>query len=121
MDHYLKETELLDFSNKEIQELVKSRHWNDLSEKEKILNIYNFVRDEIKFGYNSDDTLSASKILKDGYGQCNTKGILFMALLRAVNVSCRFHGFTINKELQKGAISGIWSQTHSQRAFSQLG
>ncbi|HUN54744.1 MAG TPA: transglutaminase family protein [Smithella sp.] len=117
MEHYLKETELLDFNNKEIRKLVKSRCWNDLSEKEKILNIYNFIRDEIKFGYNSDDILPASKILKDGYGQCNTKGILFMALLRAVNVPCRFHGFTINKEVQKGAISGIWYKLTPKELF----
>ena len=31
-----------------------------------------------------------------------------MALLRAANVPCRFHGFTIDKELQKGAIKGFW-------------
>jgi hypothetical protein len=30
-----------------------------------------------------------------------------MALLRAVGVPCRFHGFTIDKALQKGAITGV--------------
>ncbi len=30
-----------------------------------------------------------------------------MALLRACGVPCRFHGFTIDKSLQKGAIAGI--------------
>ena len=39
---------------------------------------------------------------------CNKmKGILFMALLRAINIPCRIHGFTIDKELQKGAMTGI--------------
>ena len=46
-------------------------------------------------------------VLKDGYGQCNTKGTLFMALLRAVGIPCRVHGFTIDKRLQKGAMTGI--------------
>lgn len=59
------------------------------------------------FGYNIDDTVCASKVLADGYGQCNTKGTLFMALLRACNIPCRVHGFTIDKELQKGAMTGI--------------
>lgn len=45
-------------------------------------------------------------MLTDGIGQCNTKGNLLMALLRAVGVPCRFHGFTIDKALQKGAITG---------------
>jgi hypothetical protein len=31
-----------------------------------------------------------------------------MALLRALDIPCRFHGFTIHKALQKGAITGIW-------------
>ncbi|NRA25439.1 MAG: transglutaminase domain-containing protein [Oleispira sp.] len=66
--------------------------------------VYNYVRDEIKFGYNKDDTLSASQVLADGYGQCNTKGTLLMALLRGVGIPARFHGFTIFNELQKGAI-----------------
>ncbi len=56
------------------------------------------------FGYNRDDNLSASQVLKDGYGQCNTKGTLLMALLRAMGVPARFHGFTIDNELQRGAI-----------------
>ena len=32
---------------------------------------------------------------------------LLMALLRAVGIPCRFHGFTIDKPLQKGAITGL--------------
>jgi hypothetical protein len=108
MDRYLKETRLLNFQDESIQKLITNRGWGNLPEKEKILNIYNFVRDEINFGYNSDDEIIASNVLKDGYGQCNTKGILFMALLRSVGVPCRFHGFTIDKQLQKGVITGFW-------------
>jgi transglutaminase-like putative cysteine protease len=61
----------------------------------------------ILFGYNEDDTLPASRVLADGIGQCNTKGTLFMALLRGAGIACRFHGFTIDKALQKGAITGL--------------
>jgi hypothetical protein len=74
----------------------------------RIKAIYNFVRDEIKFGYNLSDNISASAVLKDGYGQCNTKATLLMALLRATEIPNRIHGFTIDKALQKGAITGIW-------------
>ena len=66
-----------------------------------------FVRNEIAFGYNAGDELPASAVLADGIGQCNTKGTLLMALLRAVGIACRFHGFTIDKPLQKGAITGL--------------
>ena len=64
-------------------------------------------RYRFEFGYNADDGISASKVLEDGYGQCNTKGTLFMALLRACEIPCRIHGFTIDKRLQKGAMSGF--------------
>lgn len=107
MDKYLKETKLLDYNNENIQNLIKNRNWESLDNYHKIEKIYNFVRDEIDFGYNVRDDIPASKILLEGFGQCNTKGILFMALLRAVSIPCRIHGFTINKSLQKGAMTGI--------------
>jgi transglutaminase-like putative cysteine protease len=67
--------------------------------------VYDFVRNEIAFGYNAGDELPASAVLADGIGQCNTKATLLMALMRAVGIACRFHGFTIDKPLQKGAIT----------------
>ena len=107
MDRYLEETRLLDYSCFAISELVNSRGFDKLDDFDKIREIYNFVRDEILFGYNICDDVPASKVLSDGYGQCNTKGILFMALLRAVGIPCRIHGFTIDKKLQKGAMTGL--------------
>lgn len=107
LERYLIETKLLNYSSSLIQNLVTRRDWNSLNEFDKIKAIYNFVRDEILFGYNINDDITAQHVLKDGYGQCNTKGTLFMALLRAVGIPCRIHAFTINKELQKGAMTGI--------------
>jgi hypothetical protein len=103
----LRETNLLDIESASIRKLVEARGWKDLPEKDRIGAIYGFVRDEIAFGYNLGDDLPASQVLADGIGQCNTKGTLFMALLRASGIPCRFHGFTIDKALQKGAITGV--------------
>lgn len=108
MNTLVQSTPILNFHSSNIAELIHAKGWKNLSEKDRIQAIYTFVRDEIKFGYNEDDALSASAILNDGYGQCNTKSTLLMALLRAVDIPCRLHGFTIHKALQKGAISGIW-------------
>ncbi|WP_293934198.1 transglutaminase-like domain-containing protein [Sphingobacterium sp. UBA6645] len=108
MDTYLKETKILDYSNASIQKLLEQRGWENLDTVAKVQAIYNFVRDEIKFGYNVSDYISSSQVLNDGYGQCNTKATLLMALLRATDVPNRIHGFTIDKALQKGAITGIW-------------
>lgn len=101
------ETAILDYRQADIQALIAQRGWMNLQTHDKIGAVYNFVRDDIKFGYNIADDLTASRVLADGIGQCNTKGTLLMALLRAVGVACRFHGFTIDKALQKGAITGL--------------
>ena len=108
---------MLDFSNSAIQKLVELRGWRALGEFERIKAIYNYVRDEILFGYNTDDSIPASKVLADGYGQCNTKGTLFMALLRSCGISCRVHGFTIDKKLQKGAMTGLVYAIAPQNVF----
>jgi transglutaminase-like putative cysteine protease len=101
---YLVKTNMLNFEHKSIQELIARKQWKLLNQYDAIGAVYSFVRDEIKFGYNEDDKLSASRVLEDGYGQCNTKGTLLMALLRGVGIPVRFHGFTIFNELQRGAI-----------------
>ncbi|WP_337403918.1 transglutaminase-like domain-containing protein [Porcipelethomonas sp.] len=107
MNRYIQETDMLDYSDIHIQRLIQDKDWLELSDFDRIKAIYNYVRDEILFGYNIDDSIPASKVLADGYGQCNTKGTLFMALLRACSIPCRVHGFTIDKKLQKGAMTGL--------------
>lgn len=100
-------TPLLDVQHPSIEALVLTRGWRSLAPYDRIGAVYDFVRNEIAFGYNGSDDISASQVLAESIGQCNTKGTLLMALLRAVGIPCRFHGFTINKPLQKGAITGI--------------
>src|SRR5690606_37219702 len=114
MDKYFKESKILDYSNVSIQELLEHKGWKDFGIVSRIKDIYNFVRDEIKFGYNVSDDIPASEILNDGYGQCNTKVTLLMALLRATGIPNRIHGFTTDNALQKGAITGIWYKLSAQ-------
>lgn len=114
---YLRETPMLDYSAKAIQSLIENRRWGELDEFDRIRCIYDFVRDEILFGYNISDEIPASCVLTDGYGQCNTKGTLFMALLRAVGIPCRIHGFAIDKKLQKGAMTGIVYRSAPKNIF----
>lgn len=105
---YLEVTEILNYDSVMIKELVEKQNWSSLNDLQKVQEIYNFVRNNIKFGYNVSDEISASEVLADGYGQCNTKSSLLMALLRSVGIPNRIHGFTIDKSLQKGAITGFW-------------
>lgn len=106
-DRYLCRTPMLDYEAPEIRTLIQHRGWQTLAPCARIRAIYNFVRDEIRFGYNTDDGIPASRVLAEGYGQCNTKATLLMALLRGCGVPCRIHGFTIDKRLQKGAMTGL--------------
>ncbi len=107
MANLTKETTLLDYKNPALSTLIRAKNWRDLPLYERIGAVYTFVRDEIKFGYNVDDAIPASKVLADGYGQCNTKATLLMALLRGVGIPCRLHGFTIHKNLQRGVVPPI--------------
>ncbi|MDO5528099.1 MAG: transglutaminase-like domain-containing protein [Paracoccus sp. (in: a-proteobacteria)] len=101
---HLNPTKLLDFHAAPLEDLIARRKWRDLPQAQRIGAAYDFVRNEILFGYNARDDLPASRVLEDGYGQCNTKNTLLMALLRALGVKCRFHGFTIHKRLQRGIV-----------------
>lgn len=55
MDKYLKETKMLNYSNENIQQLIRERRWKNINEFERLKSIYDFVRDEILFGYNIDE------------------------------------------------------------------
>ena len=104
----LRATTILDYDHRTVQGLISERRWRELPKHEQIRVAYEFVRDEIKFGYNKSDDLKASQVLEEGIGQCNTKANLLMALLRGLGIPCRLHGFTIDKKLQKGAVTGIF-------------
>ncbi len=103
-DPWLTATPLLDFETPAILGLITERRWPDLPVSDRIGAIYDFVRNEIAFGYNRADDIPASEVLANGFGQCNTKGTLLMALFRGSGIRCRLHGFMIHKELQRGVV-----------------
>lgn len=107
MNEYLINTTMLNYNDSAIQSLIKTRKWKDLDDYQKIGEIYDCVQNEILFGYNRCDELSATQVLTDGYGQCNTKATLLMALLRGTNIPCRLHGFEVTKDFQQGALPNI--------------
>jgi hypothetical protein len=108
-DRFLGATALLDYNTASMASLVRERGWSELAAPfDRVGAVYTYVRDEIAFGYNRSDDIPASAVLADSYGQCNTKATLLMALLRSIGVRCRLQGATIHKELQRGAVSGLW-------------
>jgi len=110
MKEFLEPTKMLNYNSNIIQNLIQKQNWINLSEYEKIKSIYNFVQNEILFGYNCKDNLNADEVLVDGYGQCNTKATLLMALLRGVNIPCRLHGSEVSKDFQRGVTTALISK-----------
>ncbi len=108
-NRYLRKTNMLNYDAERIRSLAGKMGWSSRDEYHRIGAIYDYVRNDILFGYNRSDTLTAEEVLKDGYGQCNTKATLLMALFRATGIPCRLHGSIVSKDFQKGATSGIIS------------
>ncbi len=77
MNRYLAQTPMLDFSNADIQHLVKSRRWMELDMFERLKAIYNFVRDEILFGYNVDDNCPDDLLREHHQEMSPVKAVLY--------------------------------------------
>ncbi len=110
MEKYLKDTAMLNYRAQEIMDLIDAHKWNELNEFEKIGAIYDYVQNSIVLGYNKFDDLTATQVLNDGYGQCNTKATLLMALLRAVDIPCRLHGTKVTKVFQRSLMPKIMAK-----------
>lgn len=107
MTNYLNDTAMLNYRDQEIAKLVMANKWNDLDKYYKIGAIYDYVQNNILLGYNKRDDLTATQVLADGIGQCNTKATLLMALLRAVGIPCRLHGAKVTKIFQRSLMPKI--------------
>ncbi len=98
---------IFDLDSPSIQELIKEHNWDNLVDKNKIIRILNYVKNDIVFGFSKKPLLSASQILAEGRGYALTKSILLKTLLDASGVLCRFHAFRVNKNLYQGLVSPL--------------
>ncbi|SFQ27209.1 transglutaminase-like domain-containing protein [Tranquillimonas alkanivorans] len=78
---------LLNFDTGPVRDLIEARGWRALDDR--VGAACDFVRNDIRAGYNRADDIPASEVLADGFGQCNTESTLLMALLRGLGVPCR--------------------------------
>jgi hypothetical protein len=103
-----KMSQLSDFDHPSVIQKAKELTQKACNEEEKIRNIFLFVRDDIQFGFpDKGDFVTASETMQLGYGQCNTKSTLFLALCKASNIKARIHFSLIKKEIQRGLITGL--------------
>lgn len=107
-NQYLRPTPLLDYESPILQTLVQQKGWKNLSSiSAQIDAVYTFVRDAIPFGYSKAFAISGSEVLKLGLGNCLTKTILLMTLLRAVGVPCRMKAGMVDKVLHRGLLGSL--------------
>jgi len=93
MKEYLKETEIIDYSNSDIKKLAKELSKNCKDDVEIARNCFLFVRDNIRHTgdcKNNITTCKASEVLKFKTGWCYAKSHLLAALLRANNIPTGF-------------------------------
>ena len=93
MKNYLKETDVIDFSDPGILELALTLRQGSVSDLEIAKNCFLYVRDNIRHTGDYQDTittLKASEVLRYKTGWCYAKSHLLAALLRANSIPAGF-------------------------------
>ena len=99
---------LTDFTDPLVQTTALQVIGDEQTVRGKLRKLFYFVRDEIQFGFPlGGDFVKASDTIRSGVGQCNTKGTLFLALCKALEIPARLHFATVNKQIQQGLFTGI--------------
>lgn len=94
---------LSDFDHPAIQVKAKELTSGKSTLIDKVESIFNYVRDEIRFGFPPKwDQVKASETLKYRLGYCNTKATLFRALCEAIDIPARIHTGHIEIKIMRG-------------------
>jgi len=95
---YLSGTKVCDIESPDIKMKSYMLTKDSYSEKQKAIDIFNFVRDEIKYRFDYS-YIKASETLKKGYGNCFNKSNLQIALLRSCGIYAGYKVYVIKKEV----------------------
>lgn len=93
IDDYLKEDEVIDFTNHSIVQLADKLYGNINNDIEYIKRAYEYVRDNVFHSADINEdviTCVASEVLKAGHGICFAKSHLLSALLRCKSIPTGF-------------------------------
>ncbi|MEM7677031.1 MAG: transglutaminase-like domain-containing protein, partial [Myxococcota bacterium] len=97
-----------------VSELARKLAPSSLSERERAVALYEYVRDVIRFGFNGAfDDATSEETLRAGLGHCNPKGRLLCELARCVGIRAEQHFVTINGHLLSGILRAPSRITHS--------
>lgn len=95
---YISPTKVCDIENVDLKMRSEILTKNTNTLEEKAINIFNFVREQVKYGFDYPYT-KASETLKKGYGNCFNKSNLQIALLRSCGIYAGYRVYLIKKEV----------------------
>ena len=92
----LKPTKFFDFNKKKVKNRAENIVQGLSSEKEKVIELFYWVRDEIKYNMYSylpkfESNLKASTTLRRMNGFCMSKAVLLSTFARAIGIPARLH------------------------------
>lgn len=106
IERQLSETEYLDFSHPEIQDILSNIIRDNNNDKDRAIAIHNYVRDNIIFGFSREFyDMKASDVLKAGKGFCNNQSTLFAAMLRGAGIPARHRFYSLSSSVLNGIIN----------------
>jgi Transglutaminase-like superfamily len=111
---WLRETLQLDTSSSNVRILASKLTQLLRSDRSKALALHDYVK-SLPFACNPDFLhAKASDVIRLGRGDCHTKGLLFVALLRAVKVPARLRFVNLPRGFLNGLLdTGAQSMTHA--------
>lgn len=98
---FLQQTPLLNYESPVIEKLYAGLGITGMSPRSKIIAIYFYLRDNIRFGFTKKPFSKASEILLNYRGDSVAKSILAMALFRKAGIPSRIRFFTVDKRVVK--------------------
>lgn len=99
---------LADYNHPLVKETAARLTQTETSMRGKLELLFHYVRDDIQFAFpENGDFVKASDTIRLGYGQCNTKATLLLALCKAIGIPARIHFSLITKDIQKGFFTGL--------------
>jgi hypothetical protein len=92
----------------DIKRLIENYKSNSTNSKELVIKIHDYVRDKVRFGFTRKfDLASPTYTLETGYGHANSKGALFVKLLKDAGIKAQLHFVTISKSFLEGALPPV--------------
>ena len=100
MEQALRDTYYCDFNQHDLRTLGTSLSVNAKDENQVAKNIFQYVRDNISYGFDIFQR-KASDTLRKGYGVCWNKALLVVALLRYNGIPAHFGSIPVKREFSR--------------------